>query len=444
MGEGAGGSADEAVQGPRPLVRAAFRAAKRIRASLRQARRRGGQALKRVGQARREARLRRQRTRRLEDQQARKRAAEAAVRREVRQRRLDLARRRVANVLGLLDFRFRAADERVDCPACHARTVKHLSVVWQPGSKDEPRTGFISGCRRCGLVFLNPQPSAEVLTEFYAPESNYVRTRWNRKAGRRTQSGPQAPPGSEGTNKFRKIGPLFRTIAARVDVFAPPAGAKALDYGCGPGRTLDRLKALGWETYGIEPGVKSAFAHHIELLEPPRTPMFHLIVLHHVLEHLTDPLDLLRALAASLRDDGVLFLSVPRLDAVHVHGRLRYCINAPKHIVAFTRDCLMTLLAMAGLRGIDTDNTVELDGVFTQGEPLRLRLFAVRDPQGAHGAVRPLRSAEAALAAYAATFRPRRSLARRLVPLRIQANWMQRRRRGGALRRQARKLRAAS
>jgi SAM-dependent methyltransferase len=435
-------------------VHAAFRAAKRIRAGLRQvrkqvgqasqqARKRVGQARKRAGQARHEALRRRQRTRRVEDQQARKRAATAAARREVVQRRLDLARQRVANLLGLLDFRFRPADERVDCPACHARAVKHLSVVWQPWYRHEPRTGFISGCRRCGLVFVNPQPSAEALTAYYAPESNYVKARWNRKSGR-TQSGSQAPPGSDATDRFRKMGPLFRTIATRFDVFAPPAGAKALDYGCGPGRTLDRLKALGWETYGIEPGVKSAFVHHIELHEAPRTPTFHLILLHHVLEHLTDPLDVLRTLAASLRDDGVLFISVPRLDAVHVHGHLHYCINTRKHIVAFTRDCLMTLLSLAGLRGIDTDNTAELDRVFTQGEPLRLRLFAVRDPQAAHAARHPLRSAEAALAAHTATFGPRRSLARRLVPLRIQANWMQRRRRGAALRRKARNLRMTS
>ena len=61
-----------------------------------------------------------------------------------------------------------------------------------------------------------------------------------------------------------------------------------------------------------------------------------------------DPLGLLRQLAGALREGGVLFVSVPRLDTLPAHGDLAYCISGRRHVVCFSETCWTGLLARAG------------------------------------------------------------------------------------------------
>ena len=118
-----------------------------------------------------------------------------------------------------------------------------------------------------------------------------------------------------------------------------------------------------------------AFARHQEVVELPGAPTFDLVIVHHVLEHLLNPLEVLRALAGSMAEGGVLHLSVPRLDAVDRHAGRGYFIRpGSKHILAFTRDCLVILLARVGLRVLETVNDAELNR-----QLIRLPLFAIKE-----------------------------------------------------------------
>ena len=68
--------------------------------------------------------------------------------------------------------------------------------------------------------------------------------------------------------------------------------------------------------------------------------------------------------------------------SVAIHGDYRYCLNATQHLVAFTEVCLRGLLTRAGLTPLAALH--HLDGAFTKGRPLRLRLLARKavTPQG--------------------------------------------------------------
>ena len=92
----------------------------------------------------------------------------------------------------------------------------------------------------------------------------------------------------------------FDAIRDELSVTAPPAGAKVLDFGCADGKLLDSLQDCGWETWGIESAVETAFVAPSPADAIPDTPTFDLIVANHVFEHVTDPLGLLRALARRL------------------------------------------------------------------------------------------------------------------------------------------------
>lgn len=308
------------------------------------------------------------------------------------------------------------------CPACGRTRIKHLDVRrwqhpgWQHRGNDQ-QAGFISGCVSCGLVFANPMPTPEALAKLYEPGGKFAeryKKRWVK--GRETTAG--LPP----LENRRSLSQRFATVAPHLDVVRPPAGARVLDYGCDSGKILDQLQDVGWSTFGFEPGLKVAFARHQEVVELPDAPTFDLVIAHHVLEHLLNPLELLRALAGSMVEGGVLHLSVPRLDAVDRHDHMAHSIRpGGKHVVAFMRDCLVVLLARVGLRVLETVNDAELNGQLT-----RLPLFAIKEARVGTEPAAPLRSAERVFHAHADRFGQGQRGMRRWIPLRLQASWLER------------------
>jgi SAM-dependent methyltransferase len=211
---------------------------------------------------------------------------------------------------------------------------------------DGQRTGFISGCDECGLVFSNPLPSDEELAQFYSPAGEW--------GAPRAAPVTEAQEAVEQRGKSRSWTRMFEPILDVVDVTAPPSGARVLDFGCGDGALLNHLRDCGWDTWGIEPAVDHAFRRHNRLREIPDEPMFDLVIANHVLEHVTNPLALLQQFAAACRLGGHLVVSVPRLDTLPVHRDYKYVINGRAHVMAYTWACLKGLLARAGWEPVAT------------------------------------------------------------------------------------------
>src|SRR2546421_5360613 len=66
--------------------------------------------------------------------------------------------------------------------------------------------------------------------------------------------------------------------------------------------------------WGIEPAVDRAFQRHRRLDAVPAAPAFDLVLAILVLEHVANPLQLLRQFAGACRVGGHLLISVPRFD----------------------------------------------------------------------------------------------------------------------------------
>jgi SAM-dependent methyltransferase len=180
----------------------------------------------------------------------------------------------------------------------------------------------------------------------------------------------------------------------------PAARCEGLNFGCGDGKFLNRLQDRGWDTYGIEPSADVAFLRHRRLKSPPQDGSFDFIVLHHVLEHVRTPLELLKQLALTLREGGVMFLSTPRLDTLPHHRDLPYCIDGRWHILCFTERCLSGLLARAGVQVTARLELPELDRVQSDGKQVRLRIVATRTASPPPLPAAPLAPALAALRQY--------------------------------------------
>jgi SAM-dependent methyltransferase len=244
--------------------------------------------------------------------------------------------------------------------------IQLLDVFKIPRDRRGRRLTFLTGCHHCGLLFVNPLPRPDELERQYAPDGAWAETRKVRaKQPARAASGRDS----------RDV--VLEALTPYVPVYSPPRGARVLDFGCGQGKFLDRLQDAGWDTYGIEPSTVSPFERHCRLDRPPEDGSFDLVLLNHVLEHVTNPLDILRQLARSLRQGGVLFVGVPAVDTLPQHRDFKYCVDGRHHLLCYSRACLQGLLARAGLATTAVLQGPQLDAV-TKGQPLRLRLIAGR------------------------------------------------------------------
>jgi SAM-dependent methyltransferase len=312
----------------------------------------------------------------------------------------------------------RIDDEAVACPACGSTRLTHLDAVPARRRGLGPQVAFLTGCRDCGLVLWNPLPSAEQLAQFYSRDGEWAATRADRitrleAAHRRMRSRPK---------KRRRGKPhiLLAALDAHVPVLSPPVGGRVLDVGCGDGKLLNALQDLGWDTYGIDPSEDVAFLRHRRLQSTPEDGSFDLVVLHHVLEHVAEPLALLRQVSAAVRPGGALFVSVPRLDTLPVHGDFRYCINERNHPLAFSEACLRGLLARSGFATTAALDDPNLDRALTDGQPLRLRLVGTRTSALPPLPREPLRPAVIALTRYVSSKGTWMDRWRRRLPVRLQ------------------------
>lgn len=320
---------------------------------------------------------------------------------------------------------YRAPGERDACPACGSLELFDLDVLPLRAG----RTGFVCGCEACGLVFSNPLPTDEELAAFYSPGGHWAAAR------RDPDSEPGEPDSGAGRSQVR----LFDPIREAVNVGAPPSGSRVLDFGCGEGRLLDALQKWGWHTWGIEPATDRAFPRHSRLHAVPETPMFDLIVIFHVLEHVPNPLRLLRQLAAACRPGGHLFVGVPRFDTLPNHRDYHYVINGHAHITAYTWACLRTLFARSGWVPVGPPPFEVGMGSGGRRTTARMRVLARRaeGDVGAQAVESPAEEARASLRLYYAG-RDRRSLTARAGLLRVAA------RRADAERRRAKAVRKAA
>lgn len=287
-------------------------------------------------------------------------------------------------LLDAAGWRYTVPGEQSTCPACGAPDIEHLQPLPLHDRPAGPRVGFVTGCHRCGIVFANPMPSDEALARMYSPEGRWGRT--------------HADDQHEARPSSRYLVRLFAPVQPGFDIARPAPGSAVLDFGCGAGEILDALQDLGWTTYGIEPAVNQAFVRHRELRDIPSSAMFDLAVAHHVLEHVGDPLRILRALFECLKPGGLLFVSVPRLDALAQHGDYRYCINDRAHIVSYTTDAMAALMGMAGFEAVPLNPP---PGEETQGWRAVKRLVMIGRKGGTPTTVaEPLRAAREALEAW--------------------------------------------
>ena len=134
-----------------------------------------------------------------------------------------------------------------------------------------------------------------------------------------------------------------------------------LEIGCGPGLILEIFRQNGWRALGTErnenaaaearliPGVEVT-STGVEGL--PQKAQFDLIVMFQVLEHLEDPVSVLRDCAQRLSLDGQIIINVPNFASWQARfaGPFWLHLDVPRHVSHFTPHSLQSALQRADLR----------------------------------------------------------------------------------------------
>jgi 2-polyprenyl-3-methyl-5-hydroxy-6-metoxy-1,4-benzoquinol methylase len=194
-------------------------------------------------------------------------------------------------------------------------------------------------CRQCGLIYLNPRPTAQDYDGFY--RDWYHRLYPSRAA---FHSGA--------------LGGRIVVEAARLrrDAYEQylSGPVRLLEVGCGEGAFLKALEETNpdWDLQGIDLAPVEVAACHEKglpvvcgrLEDFPSAPNTH-VAAFHVLEHSLDPQALLQEMANRIAPDGYLFLEVPNilgswqgLGMIHV-----------AHPYQFALPTLTAMIAKAGL-----------------------------------------------------------------------------------------------
>ena len=247
---------------------------------------------------------------------------------------------------------------------CIVCREKEFSFLFRTRDRmfDVPGQFAVKRCRRCGLIFLDPKPSQNILEKHY-PRHQY----YSYKRSIKGLSGLIRRFRSYLIKNYYKPTILSRTFSLLVQsVPGIPKKPdkkpwKVLDVGCGSGDTLMALKELGWDVYGLEidrnairlakeRGLVNIKLGGYEKIENFPNNYFDCIRLYHVIEHLPNPYRCLQLIYKKLKPGGEVVLGTPNAGSMvsKIFGKYWYNLDIPRHLFVFSPETLSSLVKKAG------------------------------------------------------------------------------------------------
>jgi len=217
------------------------------------------------------------------------------------------------------------------CPVCGSKNV-YLQFRNERGNY---RT---LNCRQCALAFSFPRPTEQELREFYS--SGYY-------TGKYEGHGYVDYHGI-GTEYMKRVWREVKLTLKQFDI----SPSHLLDIGCATGVLLAQAKDDGWRCTGVEMIEEAAEIARLEyginvivgdvLSVSLPTSHYGLATLWHIVEHLIDPIAVLRRVYEVLMPGGYLYIEVPNWASLGriIRGPSWAALKPPEHITFFNPDSL--------------------------------------------------------------------------------------------------------
>ena len=237
----------------------------------------------------------------------------------------------------------------------------------------------------CSLIWMDPIPAPEHLSDIYsnyythrvlAVESTSFQRRVYRFLKRCYLSLKYGYRPTLATHYLRFLGLIFyATLIKRssldysVMTLHRSSGQRLLDIGCGDGSFLLTMQKLGWEVEGIDtdPNVVTNLRTNLGLKVALGTlgeahlnkGSFDVVTLSHVIEHVRDPIKLLRESRSYLRPGGTLILMTPNASSWghQIYGKNWRGLEPPRHFILFTKKTLEQCTLQAGFQTLELRTT---------------------------------------------------------------------------------------
>lgn len=210
----------------------------------------------------------------------------------------------------------------------------------------EPFNSYeMARCRDCSLVYtvLRTIPR-EQYEEVYSGEADYLEM---------VEVAEKTARGEWGFRQLR----WFKRKALRWIETERPNG-RLVDVGTGPGTFLLVAKQRGFSVKGVEPTKLVAekarslsvdmFTGAIEDFAAAQDEKFDVVTSFEVMEHVPDPISMLKSIRAILKPDGIFVFSVPNLDDPYCLRQTIPVNIPPLHINFFRRQSMRVALEKAG------------------------------------------------------------------------------------------------
>ena len=246
------------------------------------------------------------------------------------------------------------------CPVCESKRLEKYFVGEDKllGTKGKYP---LSKCVECNASFLNPQPSNDELKKHYSKDKYYSLQNIDESSLRLKLKLKLYNTyfNKSKTNLFERIlySP-FKFIIRGTNIIK---GNKILDVGSGSGQFIYEMKRLGMDSYGIEPSdfdektvrksglnVKKGFLKRGIY----KKNFFDVITINHVLEHVSNPREVLEEIHNILKPGGVFIVGVPNSNSIarKIFEKNWLAYDVPRHLINYSDENLPDFLNQFGFK----------------------------------------------------------------------------------------------
>ena len=202
-----------------------------------------------------------------------------------------------------------------------------------------------------GFYQINPTPSEEEITKFYAEEFYTGEYKNFNDSSLEVQLNDEEFFQGRWNDIYQNFIEINKKFENKAEI---------LDVGCGWGLALQFFKKKGYDCYGFDPAkeaveygckkglkIKHAGLKSLDVFDGKK---FDIISLFNVLEHMSDPVEVIKQIKKIIKKNGILVIDVPnefnefQLSGRDTHKLNDWWIAPPNHLNYFSRDSLVNLL----------------------------------------------------------------------------------------------------
>ena len=184
-----------------------------------------------------------------------------------------------------------------NCPACAGQSKRLLRMpTINPKSRDELE---LHECLSCGHWWHSPLPTQKYLSKLYSEDSEFV-------VSLHVLPKLSTPTESE-LKKFAR--PILEDF---------PEGKvfNYLEIGSGSGYLLKYFSRFAKISYGVEPAQAKEETNVVRDIDDlPQQLKFDCVVIQDVLEHISDPVDMLKKIRSRVNSGGLIYAGFPNKDS---------------------------------------------------------------------------------------------------------------------------------